>query len=1203
MFTYNRIAHANAGIQHLVIWALFALAIPVCLAASLDEAEFSVISGPASPQVAWAVLQDGDGLRLAFKLEPTTAASPKLAVGVSADHTLVLGERDATATRIGEQVLYEFQVKGATLVDTPAGWQRLRLGFAVSWPGGSGGQDQQRERYAHLDSAAPHTGLSRSPIDWMPLDLVEHRREVGDRRLALAIAFEQPLDGKATVVIEDDQGRRIRNLVSGQPYGKGPARVAWDGLDEDGVVVKPGAYHWRSIHHPGIRPEHLFSFCNDGQPTWRTGTGTDMWGADHSVFVSAAANARFTFFGGSVAESGYAMVAVDQQGVKRMHYNPLAGTGIERVFLAADDQQLYAAHDGFAWGDKTKRGKSDWKGIQKITLTRFDIATGRVRDYPGHRFAVLATNEIGPGSAHPDWKEPSLRGMTLIGSSLYVSDHHADRILVVEAKTGRVEREIKLPQPGALAEMRGQLLAVSEDRLVRIEGVTVKPLNIPANLKPQGIVASKDRIYVTDGATHTVMILEANGARLSSLGTLGGAYQGAYDPKRMVNPRGLALANNGWLWVTEDRWNPKRLTAWDVAAGRVVVEKFGPTAYGAPGAGFDTADASRWIGQGALWQVDLKQQRVQCRSILQQEPTGPAASATHWSFLHQDGRTFLIGFGKVTSINELKPDGSMKPLAFVASTHQYGYACNWRPPQAFIDAFNKTYPAKPYRSGAVMDKGPGVLWVDRNGDREIQSEELDFSTEVERFAGSGWGHDQHDLTLRLPATFNGKTVLVTLKPNGYNAGGAPNYPTLNAACAAGIPIALQHNERESAVDRFNNLLVNSDPKMSAFAPDGRLLWTYPNRWSNVHGSHAAPLPEIGVMQGVLFFLGMAELDAKSDVFVCNGNHGRFFVLTSDGLYLDEMFKDVRMGSALDAYLIGGECFGGFFGRSKTDGNYYLQSGHTDYRIFRIEGLNQVRRQEGTLTVSAAQALAAERVLAGRIAQQSPKRQAVLARLTTPPVVDGRGTGFTGAPVISWDKSGKFPVRVWAGFDARNLYLSYQVADESPWVNNGKDWTTLFKTGDSVDLQLGTDTSAPPARSGPVPGDLRLLMAPFEGKPVAVLYRHRLPAKENPVTFTCPWRSETVDSVKLLAEVKIQVRRENNSYRVDAAIPWTELGLKEPAGKTFAADFGVIYGDSGGAVNLLRSYWSNQNTSLVNDVPGEIMLTPNLWGSITFAEGK
>ena len=49
--------------------------------------------------------------------------------------------------------------------------------------------------------------------------------------------------------------------------------------------------------------------------------------------------------------------------------------------------------------------------------------------------------------------------------------------------------------------------------------------------------------------------------------------------------------------------------------------------------------------------------------------------------------------------------------------------------------------------------------------------------------------------------------------------------------------------------------------------------------------------------------------------------------------------------------IGGECFGGCFGRNRADGKYYLQSGHTDYRLFRIDGLDKVRRSEGQLRVN------------------------------------------------------------------------------------------------------------------------------------------------------------------------------------------------------------------------------------------------------------
>jgi hypothetical protein len=136
----------------------------------------------------------------------------------------------------------------------------------------------------------------------------------------------------------------------------------------------------------------------------------------------------------------------------------------------------------------------------------------------------------------------------------------------------------------------------------------------------------------------------------------------------------------------------------------------------------------------------------------------------------------------------------------------------------------------------------------------------------------------------------------------------------------------------------------------------------------------------------------------------------------------------------------------------------------------------------------------------------------------------------------------------------------------------------------------------------VPGDLRLLIAPFEGKDVAVLYRHRVPGAKDPVTFTCPWRSETVDVVKRLEDVTIAVQREGGRYRVEAAVPLAALGLVAPAGRVFRADFGVIYGDPDGTINMLRSYWANPATGLVNDVPGEIMLSPNLWGTVRF-EGR
>jgi hypothetical protein len=272
----------------------------------------------------------------------------------------------------------------------------------------------------------------------------------------------------------------------------------------------------------------------------------------------------------------------------------------------------------------------------------------------------------------------------------------------------------------------------------------------------------------------------------------------------------------------------------------------------------------------------------------------------------------------------------------------------------------------------------------------------------------------------------------------------------------------------------------------------------------------------------------------------------------------------------------------------------------------VDGLRETKRSEGALKISTAQSAAAERNQTRLVAEKTEARTAVVPRIDTPPKIDGKDDDWKAlAPVAKWDRGGKFPVTVRAAHDAATLYLHYTVRDDSPWVNQGKDWQALFKTGDGIDLQLGTDAAAKPPRSGPVPGDLRLFIAPSADGDIAVLYRHRVPgAKEaDGVVFQSPWRSEKVDVVRKLAGAKIAVQRGSNEYRVEAAVPLAELGVADLAGKKLRGDFGVIYGDAGGTIDVFRNYWSNQATGLVNDVPGEIMLTPSLWGDVTFGQSS
>jgi len=1153
--------------------------------------DFVAVSGASSPRVAYALKVSDGRLLVAIEAEAfePDGSGVSVRLGLAAARKLLLDGSKAAVERSSSAARFVFTAAAEELVAAEEDWKKLRMALDVQWAGGPYGKPRLHERFLHADRRAAHAGLSERPEDWSAIDPQEHARLVADRKTRIVIPISQPMDGKVTVVIEDTEGRRVRNLIAGRPTSAGRHEIEWDGLDEEERLVGPGKYRWKSIHHPGIRPEYLMSFCNGGERF------LEPFGSNHQHFVAACANERYVFLAAPMTEGGYAMIACDPAGAWRHGYNPILGSGMDAVAVAADDRYLYAAHDGQAWGQAVDRGKPDWKLVVKTTLTRFEIDSGRTVDYPGGRFAVLEEHEFGPGAANPALRgSMSLGGMALVGDRLYISSRAAGAVLVVEKDSARKVDEFGLESPGALAAAGPKLLAVSGRSIVEIDPASKARRTIlpPGELEPRALAADgKGAIYVADARSHTVKVF-SQGRLVRTIGRPGGPYKGRYDPERMVNPSGLALVG-GRLWVAEDRDNPKRAHAWDLARGTVEVEKFGNPPYGGSGAGFDPADPSRWIGHGALWRLDFAAKSAECLSIL-----GSAHGQMHYRIVRKDGRTFAIGLGGITTIDELAGDGTLRHLAFLSSTHRYCFALDWNPPQAFVEAFERAYPT---RKGKHAEKGPGVLWVDLDGDGRPSASEFDFSTAADDFAGAYWGHDFYDLTMKVPATVKGRRVLVTLEPKGYHASGAPRYPRLNDACAAGVPVALEHNQVETAVDRFGDMICNSDPAMKCFAPDGRLLWTYPNRWTNVHGSHAAPLPETGVMQGALFFLGMARLDDSSDCFVVNGNHGRFFVLTSDGLYLDEMFKDVRLGGSRDEFWIGGECFGGVFGRSE-DGAYYLQTGGDGYRVFRLHGLAEAVRARGEVVVTPEQLMAAERKLARSRAPVRTAKEAVVRRLAKSPEIDGRDGDWGGEFSLAWDKGGRFPVRVRAGYDDAQLYLFYDVWDDSPWVNGGKDWTTLFKTGDSVDLQLGTDPSAPGDRKGPAKGDLRLLVAPLEGRPVAVLYRHRVSGAKNPVVFTSPWRSETVDVVRRLDSARIAVERGGDYYRVEVAVPLAELGLEAPAGRSFRGDFGVIYGDPGGTVNVLRSYWSNQATMLVNDVPGEIMLHPEMWGSVTFAEG-
>ena len=97
-------------------------------------------------------------------------------------------------------------------------------------------------------------------------------------------------------------------------------------------------------------------------------------------------------------------------------------------------------------------------------------------------------------------------------------------------------------------------------------------------------------------------------------------------------------------------------------------------------------------------------------------------------------------------------------------------------------------------------------------------------------------------------------------------------------------------------------------------------------------------------------------------------------------------------------------------------------------------------------------------------------------------------------------------------------------------NSGETPLAPFKTGGGLDLMIGADPRADDARQNPVQGDLRLLVTLVQGKPRGLIYRPVVPGTKEPVPFSSPWRTITIDRVDDVSDA-VAVRGRRGQLRV------------------------------------------------------------------------
>lgn len=762
------------------------------------------------------------------------------------------------------------------------------------------------------------------------------------------------------------------------------------------------------------------------------------------------------------------------------------------------------------------------------------------------------------------------------------------RLVTYDARSGAVKREVPVPPLSGLAfAADGRLLAVSDNRVVTVDPQTgaTSPLISAGLVKAAGLTCDTEGgIYVSDEGDHVVKRFDSAGKPAGTIGLPGGLAVGPYDPRHMSHPMGLAFDSRGRLWVAEHERNPKKISVWKPAGKGAKLDAFfvGSGPYGGGMTHIDPRRPSRAFLETMEFEIDWDAGTSRIKNIL-------SRGTMYDRPLYVNDRLYLVAepHGFYTWYHgcmevALHKDDRAVPVAAA------GKAENWDPLKAAE------------MQAALGDPQLAVrafVWSDLNGDGKPQADEIELGPESLRLE-YGWAQNVGvDLALQFPN--------LCLAPVEIRSDGVPIYSFKNVRPTPGpmgdakwLPgkkyhaIGLTHDDR----------IIEVGPVIGVQSRDGTRAWSYPegnNACYGVNSNKNSPPIADGVLVGSLEVMGHGTLPNIGEFFGVQTNRGQVYLFTVDGLFIAELFHDNREGTggfnfpeakrgmSVARASLQQEHFGGAL-TQVDDGRVFLVVGHNHSSVVRIDGLDGIERFEGKVPLG--ERTGGRGVAAGpaaAVAGELRMRQAE-------PRIDGDLADWRADDFVAIRGNAAHAARAALATDGKRLLCAFDVQGRDDLVNEGDEPKMLFRSGDSIDVQLGPDRT-PDAT--PVPGDLRLMITRFEGRPIAVLYRYAVPGTpaEAKHTFASPVGRVDVDVVRTLDDADIAIVRRPGGYAVEAAIPWAALGLEPgPAGR-LRCDLGVLFANDSGSGIAERVYWSNKESGTVSDVPEEIRLKPHLWG--------
>ena len=766
----------------------------------------------------------------------------------------------------------------------------------------------------------------------------------------------------------------------------------------------------------------------------------------------------------------------------------------------------------------------------------------------------------------------------------------------------RLVKEVCLREAGNLAcGPDKSLYAISSGAVVRValdggaHATVISDLKEPLSLA----LDAAGNFYVFDDAADrkVIRVYDPSGRYRRDIGTPGGYRPGPWDPHRFQNLTALAVDRENKLWAADSTYWPKRISVWKTD-GTFLREYLGPTCYGGAGQ-IDPWDKTRMTYGPLEFELDWTKGVSRLKSLTWNPADGWNAGERP---IHLGGRIYMV-----TDCGEAS---NSFPVGIV-----YVYE-NQRLRQAAAMGRADAWPPlqSPEIRGRIGNRALSTLqflWIDRNEDGEVQFDEL---TLEDRTMGPLTRFNE-DLGIQAgPWRFEVKEFLKS---------GVPVYekkllPLKDLFASTGEFYRLGNGN-------FYVMGGNKGEPEACYAPDGRLLWTYPN-----FGRGVGPNRSAGPYRPdqVLCQFGIAgHLTAKGgdlgEFFVVHQNLGQWNIWTADGLLAGWLFRENRdpkaefwqmpenrRGMALDNISQLEEHFHAFVCRTPDD-HYYAVAGKPHASIVEILGLDEFKRLGGTRQVSAADLDRVKTWDRQTVRQEAKERIRIVDCCRAGGKVDDDDASG------EWKRAAETTIAPGITFrvlhDGENLYLRYEVNGAGPFKNTGNRWDLCFRSGACLDFLIGTDEAADPARRAPVAGDKRLLATIVDGKPLAVLYDMVVPGTPaekkwrvaSPVGQTEADVVRTLDRVRLVAKSVWSDPNTHANYRgyvAEIRVPLKELGVTLRDGLRLKMDCGVLQADRDGGMTVRRVYWANKLPQTVSDIPSEARLMPDTWGWIRFSSG-